>query len=67
MMYDDSLSDVSSILSDTSYLSDFEDECQSFNFDLSNGSPINLNNFRRYNDTIYCQTSKRIQESLKNL
>ena len=44
-MNDDSLSDVSSNISDSSYLSDLEDECQSLNFDLSNGSPINLNNF----------------------
>ena len=35
-MNDTSQSDVCSNISDLSYLSDFEDECQSFNFDLSN-------------------------------
>ena len=44
-MNDDGLSDVSSNISDLSYISDLDDECQSFNFDLSNGSPINVNNF----------------------
>ena len=45
-MNDDSFSDVCSNLSDTSYLSDIDiDDCQSINFDLSNGSPINVNNF----------------------
>ena len=44
-MDDESLSDVCSNISDMSYLSDLEDECQSVNFDLSNGSPINVNNF----------------------
>ena len=45
-MDDESFSDVCSNLSDTSYLSDIDiDDCQSINFDLSNGSPINVNNF----------------------
>ena len=44
-MDDESLSDVCSNLSEMSYWSDFDDECQSLNFDLSNGSPISLNNF----------------------
>ena len=44
-MNDESLSDVCSNIIDMSYLSDLEDECQSVNFDLSNGSPINVNNF----------------------
>ena len=44
-MNDISQSDICSNISDLSYQSEFEDECQSFNFDLSNGSPINLNNF----------------------
>ena len=42
---DDNLSDCSSECSHTSQLSDFDDECKSFNFDLSNGSPINTDNF----------------------
>ena len=44
-MNDESLSDLASNISDLSYLSDLDDECQSINFDLSNGSPINVNNF----------------------
>ena len=44
-MNDESFSDLSSNLSDMSYLSDFVDEPQSFNFDLSNGSPIDICNF----------------------
>ena len=42
---DESLSDCSSECSESSQLSDFEDECKSFNFDLSNGSPIDNDNF----------------------
>ena len=44
-MTDSDLSDVGSNVSDLSYISDFDDECQSLNYDLSNGSPINNNNF----------------------
>ena len=44
-MNDDSFSDFSSVCSDQSYISDLEDECKSFNYDLSNGSPIDINNF----------------------
>ena len=44
-MNDESLSDLSSNISDISYLSDLDDEPQSVNFDLSNGSPINIDNF----------------------
>ena len=32
-------------MSDLSYLSDLDNECQSYNYDLSNGSPIDTNNF----------------------
>ena len=39
------MSDCSSDCSEISQLSDFEDECKSINFDLSNGSPINSDNF----------------------
>ena len=42
---DDGLSDCSSECSDTNHISDFEDQCKSLNFDLSNGSPIDINNF----------------------
>ena len=31
--------------SEASFISDFEDECKSCNFDISNGSPINTDNF----------------------
>ena len=44
-MDDDSLSDVCSTISDVSYLSDLDDICQSVNIDLSNGSPVDVNNF----------------------
>ena len=41
-MTDSDLSDIS----DISYISDLDEyECQSLNFDLSNGSPIDANNF----------------------
>ena len=40
-----SLSDCSSECSDCSYLSDFDDQSKSLNFDISNGSPINPENF----------------------
>ena len=39
------MSDVSSDVSDLSYLSDLDNECQSFDYDLANGSPINTENF----------------------
>ena len=42
---DDSMSDCSSECSDTSYTSDIEEQCKSLNFDISNGSPINPDNF----------------------
>ena len=45
MLSDEVQSDVCSNISDLSYLSELEDECQSYNFDLSNGSPISLQNF----------------------
>ena len=45
MLNDEVQSDVCSNISDLSYLSELEDECQSYNFDLSNGSPISLQNF----------------------
>ena len=42
---DECLSDCSSECSDTSRISEFDDQCKSLNFDLSNGSPIDTNNF----------------------
>ena len=44
-MNDEYLSDISSVVSDLSYISDLEDECESVNYNLSNGSPIDVNNF----------------------
>ena len=44
-MNDIDFSDVCSDVSDTSYISDLDNECQSYNYDLSNGSPINNDNF----------------------
>ena len=44
-MADSDLSDVGSDVSDLSYLSDLDEDVQSFNYDLTNGSPINTNNF----------------------
>ena len=44
-MSDDSLSDLISECSEASFLSDFENECNSCNYDLSNGSPIDTENF----------------------
>ena len=44
-MADEFLSDCSSICSDCSYQSDLDTDCKSRNFDLSNGSPINNENF----------------------
>ena len=42
---DESLSDCSSVCSESSHISDFDDNCKSLNFDLSNGSPIDIENF----------------------
>ena len=42
---DESWSDCSSECSETSHVSDFDDQCKSLNFDLSNGSPIDTENF----------------------
>ena len=39
------MSDCSSQCSDSSYLSDLDDQCKSHNYDISNGSPINPENF----------------------
>ena len=44
-MNDIEFSDVSSNISDLSYLSDLDYETHSYNYDLSYGSPIDVNNF----------------------
>ena len=45
-MADGDISDVLSECSDTSCLSDFDTEFQSLNIDISNGPPINIDNFK---------------------
>ena len=42
---DDNMSACSSVCSDCSYQSEIDDQSKSFNFDLSNGSPIDVENF----------------------
>ena len=66
-MDDESLSDVSSNVSDMSYLSDLDDECQSINFDLSNGSPINVNNFNIVHYNINSITADNRLEQLSDI
>ena len=41
----ENLSDISSECSDISYISDFDLVCQSVNYNLCNGSPIDTENF----------------------
>ena len=66
-MDDESLSDVSSNVSDMSYLSDLDNECQSINFDLSNGSPINVNNFNIVHYNINSITADNRLEQLSDI
>ena len=40
------MSDLCSECSETSYMSDIEEDVKSINFDISNGSPIDINNFK---------------------
>ena len=66
-MNDESLSDVCSNISDMSCLSDFDDECQSVNFDLSNGSPIDVNNFNIVHYNINSITAEDRLEQLSDI
>ena len=66
-MTDESLSDVCSNISDVSYLSDLDDECQSVNIDLSNGSPINVNNFNIVHYNINSITADNRLEQLSDI
>ena len=43
---DSDISDLCSECSEISYISDIEEDIRSINFDISNGSPININNFK---------------------
>ena len=67
MTDDDHQSDVCSNISDLSYLSDLEDECRSFNFDLSNCSPINLNNLNIVHYNINSITAENRLEQLSDI
>ena len=49
---DSDISDLLSECSETSYMPDIEEEINSINFDTSNGSPININNFKVVNYNI---------------
>ena len=42
---DSDMTDLLSECSDTSYMSDLEDEFNSLNIDISNGPPIDIDNF----------------------
>ena len=67
-MNDESLSDVFSNLSDSSYMSDLDlDECQSLSFDLSNGSPININNFNIVHFNINSITAENRLDQLSDI
>ena len=50
-----------------SCLSDFDDECQSVNFDLSNGSPIDVNNFNIVHYNINSITAEDRLEQLSDI
>ena len=61
------MSDVSSNVSDLSYLSDFDNECQSYSYDLSNGSPINTKNFTIFHYNINSITANGRLEQLSDI
>ena len=66
-MNDESFSDVTSNLSDMSYLSDIDDDCQSINFDISNGSPIDITNFNIVHYNINSITADNRLEQLSDI
>ena len=67
-MTDSDLSDVGSNVSDLSYMSDLDNnETQSHNYDLSNGSPINTNNFNIVHYNINSITAEGRIEQLSNI
>ena len=65
-MTDDSMSDLGSNCSDLSYQSDIE-ECSSVNIDLSNGAPINVDNFNIVHFNINSITADDRIEHLTNV
>ena len=66
-MNDDSVSDLTSIMSEMSTFSDFDDEIQSIHFDLSNGSPINVNNFNIVHYNINSITAENRLDQLSDI
>ena len=66
-MNDESLSDVTSNISDMSYLSELDDDCQSYNFDISNGSPIDVTNFNIVHYNINSITADNRLEQLSDI
>ena len=66
-MNDEGISDLTSNISDISYLSDLDEECQSINFDLSNGSPININNFNIVHYNINSITAENRLDQLSDI
>ena len=66
-MNDDDLSDVSSVCSDLSIISDLDLENHSVNFDLCNGSPINTDNFNIVHFNINSITADDRLDQLSNI
>ena len=66
-MNDNDFSDVCSIISDCSYISEFDNECQSINFDLSDGSPIDVNYFNIAHYNINSITADNRLEQLSDI
>ena len=65
-MNDESLSDISRGCSGLSYISDLE-ECQSINYNLCNGSPIDINNFNIVHYNINSITADDRLEQLSDI
>ena len=56
------MSDCSSQCSDSSHLSDLDDQCKSLNFDISNGSPIDPENFNVVHNDINSILARNAEE-----
>ena len=66
-MNDIAFSDVSSNVSDLSYISDLDFDIQSYNYDLSNGSPVDINNFNIVHFNINSITADDRLEQLSDI
>ena len=66
-MNDIAFSDVSSNVSDLSYTSDLDFDIQSYNYDLSNGSPVDINNFNIVHFNINSITADDRLEQLSDI